>query len=123
MKKSGAILAAMVALGLSAISTEARSRTETERGSLSSTGVDDDARGKVKLKVHNSSDGRFDLQVQKLDSSATYDVLADGVLVGRLTTTRKGSGRSGASRSSCWSMAPARCRFRSPTTTCPARGA
>jgi hypothetical protein len=91
--KSSVILAAIAAVALSAISTEARARTETERGSLSSTGVDDDARGKVKLKVRNSSDGRFDIQVQKLDSSATYDVLVDGVLVGRLTTTRRGSGR------------------------------
>jgi len=87
------MLAAMAALGLSTISTEARARVETERGSLSSTGVDDDARGKVRLKVRNSSDGRFDVQVQKLDSSATYDVLADGVRVAQLTTTRKGNGR------------------------------
>ena len=80
------MLAAIAALGLSAISTEARARTETERGSFSSTGVDDDARGKVKLKVRNSSDGRFEVQAQKLDSSATYEVLVDGVLVGRFTT-------------------------------------
>jgi hypothetical protein len=93
MKKSGVMmLAAIAALGLSAMPTEARARTETERGSLSSTGVDDDARGKVKLKVRNSSDGRLDLQVQKLASSATYDVLVDGVLVGQFTTSAKGSG-------------------------------
>jgi hypothetical protein len=94
MKKSGTImLAAIAALGMSTISTEASARTETERGSLSSTGVDDNAFGEVKLKVRNSSDGRFDMDARKLAARTTYDVLANGVLVGRFTTTGKGRGR------------------------------
>ncbi len=59
----------------------------------SSTGVDDNARGTVRLKVRDASNGRLVVKAQKLVSSAPYEVLVDGVLVGRFTTTAKGIGR------------------------------
>jgi len=63
MRKAGTIaLAVMAVIGVSMIATDARALTEKESGSLSSTGVDPDARGKVKLSVRNGSDGRFDIQ-------------------------------------------------------------
>lgn len=93
MKNVGMILLAGVAMLASAAThTEARVRTEKEQGSFASTGVDDDARGSAKLQVKKSSDGRLDVRVQKLEQRATYDVLVDGVQVGRLTTSRGGSG-------------------------------
>ena len=94
MRKSGAIsLAALVFVGMSIIALSPDARGEKEAGSLSSTGVDDDARGTVKLLVRNGSDGKFDVKGKKLDPNATYDVLVDGVLVGQFTTKRRGSGR------------------------------
>jgi hypothetical protein len=66
---------------------------EKEVGSLASTGVDSDARGKVKLAVKNLSEGRLEIKGQKLDPNATFDVLVDGVLVGQFTTTGGGTGR------------------------------
>lgn len=94
MRKSAAIaIAALAVVGLSMRPTTASARTEKERGSLSSTGVDDDARGSVKLTVRNKSDGKFEIKGQKLGANATYDVLVDGVLVGQFTTSGGGNGR------------------------------
>src|SRR5262249_34162151 len=87
------ILAVLGVVGVSMLATEARAHTEKEVGSLASTGVDPDARGKVKLTVRNLSDGRLDIKGQKLDPNATFDVLVDGVLVGQFTTTGGGNGR------------------------------
>ena len=47
----------------------------------------------MRLKVRNASNGRLVVKAQKLVSSAPYEVLVDGVLVGRFTTTAKGIGR------------------------------
>src|SRR5262245_2383178 len=94
MKKSITIaLAALTVVGVSMLAAEAGARTEKEVGSLASTGVDPDARGKVKLAVRNLSDGKFEVKGQKLDPNATFDVLVDGVLVGQFTTTGGGTGR------------------------------
>src|SRR5262249_27346477 len=87
------ILAVLGVVGVSMLATEARAHTEKEVGSLASTGVDPDARGKVKLTVRNLSDGRLDIKGQKLDPDATFDVLVNGVLVGQFTTTGGGNGR------------------------------
>jgi len=86
-------LAVLTVVSLSALARPASARTEKEVGSLASTGVDPDARGKVKLAVRNLSDGKLDIKGQKLDPDATFDVLVDGVLVGQLTTTGGGTGR------------------------------
>ena len=94
MRKSGTItLAALAVVGLSMQPTTARAHSEKERGSLSSTGVDDDASGGVKLVVKNKSDGKFEIKGKKLDGNATYDVLVDGVQVGQFTTSGGGNGR------------------------------
>jgi hypothetical protein len=90
MQRTAAVL--LAALTLIAVPV-VHARSEKEAGSLSSTGVDDDARGAVKLTVKNLSDGKFEIKAQRLDPNATYDVLVDGVLVGQLTTKTGGSGR------------------------------
>src|SRR5262249_51423046 len=93
MRKSTTIVLAVLALGtVSMLATDARAHSEKEAGSLASTGVDPDARGKVKLTVKNLTDGRLDIKVQKLDPDATFDVLVDGVAVGQFTTTGGGTG-------------------------------
>lgn len=94
MKKSiPLVLAALAVVGVSMLATEVRAHTEKEVGSLASTGVDPDARGKVKLAVKNLSDGKLEIKGLKLDPNATFDVLVDGVLVGQFTTTGGGTGR------------------------------
>lgn len=94
MKKSGAIaFAALAVVGLSMRPVTASVRSEKENGSLSSTGVDDDAGGTVKLTVKNKSDGKFEIKGKKLDANAAYDVFVDDVLVGQFTTSGGGSGR------------------------------
>src|SRR5262249_18949564 len=94
MKRSISIaLAALAILGVSTLATEARAHSEQESGSLASTGVDPDARGKVKLTVRNLTDGRLDIKGQKLDPNATFAVLVDRVLVGQFPPTGGGNGR------------------------------
>jgi hypothetical protein len=94
MKKSTTIaLAVLAVVSLSMRATLARAHTDKETGSLASTGVDPDARGKVKLTVRNLTDGKLEIKGQKLDPDATFDVLVDGVLVGQFTTSGGGTGR------------------------------
>jgi len=94
MKKSAIIALAVVTIvGVALRPTAASARSETDKGSLASTGVDDDASGDAKLVVKNKSDGKFEIKGKKLDRNATYEVLADGVLVGQFTTGNGGSGR------------------------------
>jgi hypothetical protein len=94
MKKFAIVALAVLAIvGVALRPTTASARSETEKGSLSSTGVDDDANGDAKLVVKNKSDGKLEIKGKKLDANATYEVLADGVLVGQFTTGNGGSGR------------------------------
>src|SRR5262249_21790280 len=94
MKRSISIaLTVLAVVGVPALATRASASTEKEAGSLASTGVDPDARGKVKLTVRNLTDGRLEIKGQKLDPNATFDVLVNGVLVGQFTTTGGGNGR------------------------------
>jgi hypothetical protein len=93
MRKSAIAVAALAVVGTFMQPITASARSEKESGTLSSTGVDDDARGAVKLTVKNKSDGKFEVKGQKLAANATYDVLVDGVLVGQFTTSNGGSGR------------------------------
>src|SRR5262245_65637642 len=87
------VLAVLAVVGVSMLATPAGARTEKEAGSFASTGVDPDARGKVKLTVRNLSDGKLEIKGQKLDPNATFDVLVDGVLVGQFHTSGGGAGR------------------------------
>jgi hypothetical protein len=86
-------IAALAIVGTALAPAIASARSEKESGTLSSTGIDDDASGAVKLVVKNGSDGKFEIKGKKLDGGATYDVLVDGVLVGQFTTSGGGSGR------------------------------
>jgi hypothetical protein len=86
-------VAALAMIGLAVASAPASARSEKESGSFSSTGVDDDASGGVKLIVKNESDGKLEIKGKKLAADATYDVLVDGVLVGQFTTNGGGNGR------------------------------
>jgi len=85
-------LVTLAALALGPARANAGSKT-SHRAEMESTGVDADARGRAKLQVRNGSDGRFDLQVRRLDPTATYEVLADGVRVGAIVTGRSGGGK------------------------------
>jgi hypothetical protein len=60
---------------------------------LMSTGLDADARGRVKLKVRGSDDGRLDLRVNRLEPDAVYELVVDGVAVGTVETTGGGGGQ------------------------------
>lgn len=60
---------------------------------LLATGIDADARGRVKLRIVGSDDGRFEVDVKRLDRSARYDVVAEGIRVGEIATNGGGSGR------------------------------
>jgi hypothetical protein len=86
-------VAALATIGLALSAGKASARSEKESGSFSSTGVDDNASGAVKLVVKNGSDGKLEIKGKRLDPDATYDVLVDGVLVGRFTTSGGGNGR------------------------------
>jgi hypothetical protein len=86
----GAVLGVLALMGAPAV---ARGRTQVEKGSLVSTGIDDDAEGRAKLKVRDGSDGRFEVQIRRLDGNASYEVLVDGVHVAQITTTAGGSGK------------------------------
>src|SRR5262245_29877736 len=94
MKKSTNIaFAVLTVVGLSMLAGNAGARTEKEVGSLASTGVDPDARGKGKLAVRNLSDGKLDIKGQTLDPDSTFDGPGARVLGGQVMTTGGGSGR------------------------------
>jgi hypothetical protein len=80
-------------MSTSMIAPGAEARSEKEAGSLASTGVDDDARGSVKLTVRKRSDGKFEVKAAGLAPDETYDLLVDDVLVGGFTAKRNGGGR------------------------------
>ena len=61
---------------------------------LTSTGVDAEARGRARLIVRNDSDGTFRIDVRNLDRNATFEIIVGGVKVGTLTTTGGGNGHT-----------------------------
>ena len=91
MAATALVVAALVGFGSPA---EAR-RTHGYKGDaeMTSTGVDADARGKLKASSKHG-DGRFEVSVGKLDARASYEVLVDGVKVASVTTSRGGSGKA-----------------------------
>jgi hypothetical protein len=67
------------------------------RQDLSVTGVDPDARGQVQAQISSLKSGmraKLDVRGRRLDPKATYVVLLDGVRIGTLTTTARGSGQA-----------------------------
>ena len=66
------------------------------RQTLTRSGADPDAVGKVKLNVRKSRTGLRGLlkvTASRLAAATTYEVTIDGVLVGAISTNRKGKGR------------------------------
>lgn len=57
---------------------------------LNSTGVDNDAKGKVKTRM-SASLQTLEIEGEKLDSNAQYNVLVDGFSLGNVTTDGSGS--------------------------------
>jgi hypothetical protein len=89
---------------LSAEGAAARSRNSVSaKRTLSSTGVDPDARGEMKVSIRRKRStrrraggvfGKLEVKVKKLEGRTTYDVSLDGVKIGTLDTSRSGSGRA-----------------------------
>jgi hypothetical protein len=57
---------------------------------LNSTGIDNDAKGKVKTQM-SSSRQTLEIEGEKLDSNAQYNVVVDGFSLGNVTTDGSGS--------------------------------
>lgn len=72
--------------------SEAKS-VSAQKVQLQPTSADPDAAGRATVRVRGAADGRFELQVRRLERQATYEVLVDGVKVGEITTSNGGSGR------------------------------
>ncbi|HEY9231476.1 MAG TPA: hypothetical protein VIS78_05000, partial [Blastocatellia bacterium] len=62
----------------------------SKQASLNPTGVDADARGKVKTTVQGSKE-ELEIEGDKLDSNATYTVIVDNFVLTTLTTDGSGS--------------------------------
>ena len=68
-----------------------RRRLEVQKEtSLNSTGIIDDAKGKVKIKSSSSRD-ELEIEGDKLDSGAQYTLIIDGFSLGTVTTDGSGS--------------------------------
>ncbi len=61
---------------------------------LSSTGLDDDARGQAKVKVRGSSDGRFEIKATKLAGNEVFEIVVNDIRVGDLTSDSRGKARA-----------------------------
>lgn len=92
--KTIAIAAALAGWIVAGHPAAARSQSEVEKQALVSTGTDADARGRAKLRVTDSTNGRFEVRVQRLDANAAYEILVDGVRVGDIATSAGGSGKA-----------------------------
>jgi hypothetical protein len=97
--RSASMIAAGLGLGLglgragggaSALPTPEAVRVKQD---LSPTGADPDARGKLRFLLKGPADGRLVIRIGRLARRSGFEVLADGVKVGALTTTGGGSGR------------------------------
>jgi len=60
---------------------------------LASTGADSDARGKLRFVLKTATEARLVVQAGRLSPEASFDVLADGVKVGTISTTGGGGGK------------------------------
>ena len=92
-KLQATVLAALAILAIGNGSATASSGKGKEDAELISTGLDDNAHGRVKFQVRSGSDGRFEVRVSRLAPDSAYEVLADGVVIGTVTTSGGGSGK------------------------------
>jgi hypothetical protein len=82
------------ALAVGVLVVSARPAMAGERLKQALTPVADaSARGLTRLVLKASDNGRFEVQVRKLDPNTTYEILVGGVKVGTLSTRGGGSGR------------------------------
>ena len=91
-------LATAAALSIALLSLIAPLAAHAASGSkhdatLQATGADDDARGRAKVRIRGSSDGRFEIKVQRLDPASLYELVVNGVKVGEILTSSGGSGK------------------------------
>jgi hypothetical protein len=84
--------AALVAFVAAPIAASAGKTSKLDTN-LQATGSDADARGRAKFRLRGSEDGRFEIKAQRLDRSAVYEVIVNGVRVGDLATSGGGSGK------------------------------
>lgn len=83
---------ALSALLVAPLSVYAASGSKHD-ATLQITGVDDNARGRAKVRIRGSADGRFEVKVQRLDPDSLYEVVVNGVKVGEILTSGGGSGK------------------------------
>ncbi len=89
MKHVARAIAALAVLATPAVGV---GKTITARATLAPTTVDTDARGQAGLTVHGSK-SKLDLKARRLARNASYEVIANGVKVGALQTSKSGNGR------------------------------
>ena len=98
---------ALIAVGGLAVLAPAtvEARSSQVRQALIATGVDPDAKGRVRVEIRDRRaglEGRFEVRVRKLDALASFDVTLDGVRIGSLTTRRNGIREGTIRHPSAW---------------------
>lgn len=83
-----------MALLMAGLTPAAAKNGASQQASMQVTGADADARGRVRFRVKNNSEGRFDLSVSRLEPAATYEILIGDVRVSSVTTSRGGNGQA-----------------------------
>ncbi len=84
------LAAAMVA----GIAAGAEARGAKGKIDLTASASTPSARGKASVAIKSASDGKFEVQAQKLAGNVDYDLLVGGVKVATLHTSRSGSARA-----------------------------
>src|SRR6185369_1317359 len=86
--------ALVLSAGLADASRGSPGPSEIGSVDLQATGVDADARGRARFRIVGGDDGRFEVQVSRLERDATYEVVVDGVRVASIVTSGGGNGRA-----------------------------
>ncbi len=63
-----------------------------EKQALENDGADADAKGQTRFVLRQDAAGRFDVTAKRLAPDATFQVVVDGVMVGRIQTSGGGNG-------------------------------
>src|SRR5262245_27065477 len=75
----------------------AAARGPRVRQALVATGVEADARGRVRVDIRDrpkTLEGRLEVRAGRLDARSVFDVTVDGVRIGSFTTGRAGAGKA-----------------------------
>lgn len=84
------VATAMIVAASAGIASASSSKVKT---ALTATASAPDARGKASAVVRNATKGRFEVKVQKLAPSTSYDVIVGGIKVATVTTKNNGSAK------------------------------